>query len=100
MQHGESPWTGEGGKVVTAGQFGNLGNGLRLEEVAASGGGLESAPDPEEGEGEVVQAVAWAGNIRRFENDSQGREEDIGEEPRPRLRRTGNAGVISGLGGI
>ncbi len=73
---------------------------MRLEEIAAIGGGLAGAPDSEDGEGEVVQAVAWAGNARRFEHDSQGREEDVGEESRHRFLPDGNDGVISGHGGF
>ena len=49
----------------------------------------------------LVSAIAaLAGNIRRFENDSQGREEDVGEESRHRFRREGNDGVISGHSGF
>ena len=67
-----------------------------MAEVAAGGGGLEGAHDTQDGEGAILQAVAWAGKARRFQNDSKGRAEAVDEEPLHRFRREENDGVMSG----
>ena len=85
--HGEAARALEGGEVVAAGQFGDLGDGVGLEEIAPGLGGLDGAHDTQDGDGDVVKADALAGDVGGFEDGPEGREQGVGEEPADLGRR-------------
>ena len=62
LHEAEATLAGKGEEVVAAGQLGEDGDTVGLEEVTPGLGGLENAQSTEGGEGEVVKGIALAGD--------------------------------------
>ena len=91
--HGEAARAFEGGEVVAAGQVRNLWDGVGLEEIAPGFGVLEAAHDTEDSKGDVVKEDAFAGDAGGGEDDSEGGEQDVSEQPMDCGRRAGNGNI-------